>query len=157
MRILFLGIFLLFLGCMQEEYNIQKPFIKQKEVSVVPFVNFTQTPLAGYRVAGILEGVLRSKGYKIKNSLFSFKEDEYGIEDINKMIQKAKGDLVITGYVNEFRYKTGIDGEPAVSVTIKVFSKNLGKYIYTSSFSLVGDTYNSLGVLTQMGFNEIIK
>jgi hypothetical protein len=146
---------LLFIGCMQEEYNVKQDF-PAKSVTVVPFVNFTQTPMAGYKVAGILEGVLKSKGYQIRYSLFSFPQKDYTINEIKQLIKRVPTPYVITGYVNEYRYKTGIDGEPAVSVTIKVYSKPLRRYIYTSSFSIVGDTYSSLGVITQKGFNKIL-
>jgi len=146
---------LFFIGCMQEEYNVNQTFPKAS-VSVIPFVNFTQTPLAGYRVAGIFEGVLKSKGYHIKYSLFSFPQRDYSIDELKYLIKKVKAKYIVTGYVNEYRYKTGIDGEPAVSVTLKVYSKPLKRYIYISSFSIVGDTYSSLGVITQKGFNKVL-
>jgi hypothetical protein len=155
-RFLFFLISLLFIGCIHTQYNVNQTFPK-KSVSVIPFVNFTQTPLAGYRVAGIFEGVLKSKGCHIKYSLFSFPQRDYSIDELKYLIRKIKSKYIVTGYVNEYRYKTGIDGEPAVSVTLKVYSKPLKRYIYISSFSIVGDTYSSLGVITQKGFNKILE
>jgi hypothetical protein len=113
--------------------------------------------MAGYKVAGIFEGVLRAKGIHLKGSLWDFKEKDYSVEDINSLLKTQTAKFIITGYVNEYRYKTGIDGEPAVSVTVKIFNNITGKYIYTATFSRVGDTYNSVGVLTQEGFDNLIK
>jgi len=154
----FLVIILMFLftGCLEESLSIDKRAIP-KNIEVYPFANLTQTPMAGYRVAGILEGVLKAKGYHIHGSLWNLPQKDYSLEEIKKLLQNSKANYIITGYVNEFRYKTGIDGEPAVSFTIKIFSKKDNKYIYTSTYSAVGDTYNSLGVLIQNGFKKIIK
>jgi len=156
MKFLLVALFILFSGCVKESFSVNKQKLPSN-IRVYPFANLTQTPMAGYRVASILEGVLKSKGYHIKGSLWDFEEKDYSIEDIKDLLQNAKADYIITGYVNEYRYKTGIDGEPAVSFTIKVFSTKAHKYIYTATYSGVGDTYSSVGVLTQEGLKKIIK
>lgn len=146
-----------FSGCVRETYSLGSEFPAKNTYEIVPFANFTQTPMAGYKVAGIFEGVLRAKGIHLKGSLWDFKEKDYSVEDINSLLKTQTAKFIITGYVNEYRYKTGIDGEPAVSVTVKIFNNITGKYIYTATFSRVGDTYNSVGVLTQEGFDNLIK
>ena len=157
MKRLLLLFILVFTGCIRENFNVKKTSLPLQNIRIIPFANFTQTPMAGYKVAGILEGVLRSKNIKFKGSLWDFEERDYSIEDIQKLIEDINSSYIITGYVNEYRYKTGIDGEPAVSVTIKIYDKKLKKYIYIATFSRVGDTYNSLGVLTQEGFNKVLE
>jgi len=154
-RYILFFLMLFFVGCVRESYNLENTF-PYKKVQVIPFANFTQTPMAGYQVAGILEGVLRSKGLTLEGSLWDYEEKDYSIEDIKAMLNHLNANYIITGYVNEYRYKTGIDGEPAVSVTIKIYDKSRQKYIYIATFSRVGDTYNSLGVLTQDGLNKIL-
>ena len=71
------------MGCVQESYNLQNSF-PSKKVQVIPFANFTQTPMAGYKVAGILEGVLRSKGLALEGSLWDYEEKDYSIEDYSR-------------------------------------------------------------------------
>ena len=153
-KILTLIILLIFTGCVRESYNISNQKIPT-DVEIIPFVNLTQTPMAGYKVASIVNGVMKTKGYNVK--LFGFSGEEYTPEEINTLLNKADKRYIITGYVNEYRYRTGIDGEPASSVTIKVYDKKEHKYIYTSTFSITGDTYNSLGVITQEAINNVIK
>ena len=87
-KFLFFLISLFFIGCIHTQYNVNQTFPK-KSVSVIPFVNFTQTPLAGYRVAGIFEGVLKSKGCHIKYSLFSFPQRDYSIDELKYLIKKG--------------------------------------------------------------------
>ena len=159
MRYIFLGLFLiLFSGCVKESYDITpiKEFPKSN-IKVLPFANFTQNPMAGYKVAGILEGVLKANNFNLKGSLWDFEEKEYSIEDIKNLIQKANSRYIITGYVNEFKYKVGIDGEPAISITMKIFDKLKNRYIYTATFSRVGDTYGSITQLTQEGFENTLS
>jgi TolB-like protein len=148
---------LLFIGCSKEVYNIPKNNTKIQTITIVPFANFTQTQMAGYRVAGIVEGVLRDKGFNIQKSLWDYPEEDYTLEEIKQIINNSKERYVLSGYVNEYRYKTGIDGEPAVSVTIRIYDKNLNKYIYKATFSKVGSTYDSLGVITQEALNKVIN
>jgi TolB-like protein len=156
-KIIFIIITFLMFGCVRENFNVRKASINVKDTTVIPFANFTQTPMAGYRVAGILEGILRSKNIKLKGSLWDFEERDYSIEDIKKLLKDSNATYIITGYVNEYRYKTGIDGEPAVSITLKIYDKKKDKYIYSATFSRVGDTYNSVSVLTQEGFNKVFE
>jgi len=157
MRYIWLIVFILFSGCVKESFSVNNRKIPAENIRVYPFANLTQTPMAGYRVASILEGVLKSKHYRINGGLWDFEERDYSIEEIKKLLQQAKTDYVITGYVNEYRYKTGIDGEPAVSFTIKIFDKKEKKYIWTATYSGVGDSYNSVSVLTQEGLKKVIK
>jgi hypothetical protein len=155
-RIITALIAILFLGCAQKELSIQNSHIP-KTVKVIPFANLTQTPLAGYRVASILEGVLKEKNYNIQSSLFKYQEKDYTLEELKNILKKEKDGYIVTGYVNEFKYKAGIDAQPAVSITLKVYNPKTKKYIYTSTISEIGSTYDSLGVITQKALKEIIK
>ncbi len=91
--------------------------------AVIPFENYTETPLAGYRVASITEGVLKSRGFKVIR-VWKYSYNEPSEKELRKLFEEAKrkADYVVFGTVNEFRYKTGIDGEPAVSITLYVYS-----------------------------------
>jgi TolB-like protein len=81
--------------------------IKDKKITVLPFENYTETPLAGLRVKSITEGIVSSKGYKL--SITNVNQDkDCSPEEIKKLLQELKEsniDYAITGSVNEFRYK----------------------------------------------------
>ncbi len=148
----------LFTGC-AERYNVQAPLSNVKgSYTVVPFANYTQTPLAGYRVASIAEGVLRSKGLAVDGTLWNYEEHDYSSKEIKEILSKASGsDFVVSGYVNEYRYKTGIDGEPAVSVTVKIYDVKRKKFIWRGVASKTGWSYESLGTVTQKAIDELLN
>ncbi len=125
---------------------------KSQECAILPFSNLSDTPLAGERVAAILYGVLKSKGYRTV-LFFTPRERDYTANEIENLKRKAEGkfNCTIGGSVNEWRYKVGIDGEPAVSITyvIKENGKTLSGTISGSDWG-----HKSLGLLTQELFNK---
>jgi len=133
------------------EKNEEGPYL------VLPLENYTETPYAGYRVSSIVEGVLASKGYRLIERVWGYSEKEYSKEDIERLKEQAinKGArYLVYGSVNEFRYKTGIDGEPAVSITLFVYDVKENKMIKVVSVSGSGWVHESLGTLTQKLINK---
>ncbi len=129
-------------------------------VVVLPFENHTETPMAGLRVASLLESVLRTKGYAIGERFWKLKDVDYTPEEIKGLLKEAgqRGvDYVFTGSVNEFRYKTGIDGEPAVSITIDLYNTADGKVIWGSVGSATGWSHESTGTVTQKLLNKLVR
>lgn len=132
---------------------------KEKNFVVLPFENNTETPLAGLRVASIVEAVASSKGYTIKNGLYIKEQKEYAHKDIEDLINQLKEkdiDYIITGSVNEFRYKTGIDGEPAVSITVKIYDMKSSNIILNSVGSKTGWAHESITTVAQKIINNLL-
>lgn len=128
---------------------------------IYPFKNFTQTPDAGLRVASILYGVLLSKNFKVaaSSTLGPGNGEVNAAETLAGMLQEAKNNgfkFIITGNVNEFRYKTGINGEPAVSVTVLVYDSKNGEVIWSSTGSATGWSSQSRTTVAQKLLNKII-
>ena len=156
-RLAFLTMIVLLFSCAR--VINQTPILKDdaSPYAVLPLENFTETPYAGYRVSSILEGVLGSKGYSLIDRVWGFVEKEYSKEDIEKLKEEAtrKGArYLIYGSVNEFRYKTGIDGEPAVSITLFIYDTKESRIVRTVSISGSGWVHESLGTLTQRLINQ---
>ncbi len=149
--ILTFSILFLLLSCAKVVDKREFKLTERKTYAVIPFENYTDTPLAGYRVAHILEGVLRAKGYKVADRVWEYSEEEPTKEKIREILNKASqtADYIITGSVNEFRYKTGIDGEPAVSISVFLIDASTGRVIRGSSLSASGWAHESLGTVTQ--------
>ncbi len=107
---------------------------KKRDIKVTLFRlnNYTDTPRAGLRAANIVEGILLSRGYKVKSHLNtktpSFKKAK-------KIAQEDGSTYFMYGGVSEWRYKTGIDGEPAVSLQISLYKTKNGKLIWSSTGS----------------------
>lgn len=125
---------------------------------LLPFENYTETPLAGLRAASIMHGVLTSKEYRVERYEIK-KEKDFSQDEIRNLIKEAKTkgyQYAISGTVNEFRYKTGIDGEPAVSLTIIIYDLKNDRVIYTATGSRSGWAHESITTVTQKLINELI-
>jgi len=96
---------------------------KNKSVHITLFTlnNYTDTPRAGMRAANIVEGVLSAKGYRVS----------YVKEPKNGALE-SKSDYYMTGAVSEWRYKTGIDGEPAVALRLALYNTKTGELVWSS-------------------------
>jgi len=147
-------------GC-SSVYNVQNyNFDRNDSFIVIPFENLTEVPLAGQRVSGIAEGVFISKGFNISDRFYNSKDRDLSKKEIKDLIKEAYSKnlkYAVTGYVNEWRYKTGIDGEPAVSITLKIIDTKTGKTVWTAVGSRTGWGHESLGTITQKLLNEMIE
>ena len=162
LKLLTLSFTLFFMACSSivHKENIQLPH--NKVYAVGSFWNYTQTPMAGLKTASIVESVLS----KEKLSLISLVEGDEKkslkqskINFLKAQTQKAKklkADYLITGEVQEWRYKTGIDGEPVVSYSIKVIELKSGNVLFNAVGAKSGLGNKSIGVITQEIASELI-
>ena len=89
---------------------------------VLPFANHTETPLAAGRAEAIAESLLRANGIgKLRRYPASLQQEalfETGerkpFEASLEWARKEGARYALTGSVDEWRYKVGVDGEPAV-------------------------------------------
>lgn len=133
--------------------NVQLPLGKKYAIS--SFWNYTETPMAGLRASSIVEGVLSNKNILLYSLIDG--SDEVGlnttkIDFIKNKIAAAKGmgaDYLITGNVQEWRYKTGIDGEPVVSYTIKIIDLKENSVCFNGVGAKSGWGHKSIGVVAQ--------
>ncbi len=126
---------------------------------VAVFKNFTETPHAGSRVSSMIDSIMVSRGYTTYNTSTILRKYSSENENINKIIRRAKNrgiKYVIDGSVNEFRYKTGIEGEPAAGVTIFVYNTDTGKLIWSSTGSATGWSNQSRTTVMQNLINRLI-
>jgi len=148
---------LLFLQSCAEVVTSSKLELSEKETyAVLPFENYTETPLAGYRVASIAEGILRSKGLKVVR-VWRYADREPTGEEMEKLRKEALKKARYLIYGNEFRYKAGIDGEPAVSISLFLYDAKEGKVVKGSSASATGWSYESVGTVAHELLKKLLK
>jgi len=109
-----------------ETHNLQKDVL----VSLFRLSNYTDTPRAGMRSANIIEGILLSKGFRVKSHI-----DHRLVSNEEQRLQakKSGAKYMLIGGVSEWRYKTGIDGEPAVSLQISMYKTKGGKLEWSAT------------------------
>jgi len=114
--------------------DVNDSYQKQKEIKITLFRlnNYTDTPRAGLRAANIVEGILLSRGYKIKSRL---NEKTPSLKKARKIALEDGSNYFMYGGVSEWRYKTGIDGEPAVSLQLSLYKTKNGKLKWSATGS----------------------
>ncbi|NPA66216.1 MAG: hypothetical protein GXO11_04960 [Epsilonproteobacteria bacterium] len=114
--------------------NVDDSHQEKREIKITLFRlnNYTDTPRAGLRAANIVEGILLSRGYKIKSRL---NEKTPSLKKARKIAKEDGSDYFMYGGVSEWRYKTGIDGEPAVSVQLSLYKTKNGKLKWSATGS----------------------
>ncbi|WP_353662213.1 DUF4136 domain-containing protein [Hydrogenimonas sp. SS33] len=155
--VMMIGI-MLFSGCSTKVYTtspMPQPAEKgvKKKVALFSLHNYTDTPDAGKRAANIVEGVLLAKGYEVASHISE------GEVSQSKAIAEAASegdDYVLLGGVSEWRYKTGIDGEPAVSLHMKLIDPKTGKVVWSATAS--GNDWGnaSIGTTAQQMIEEMV-
>jgi len=119
---------------------------------MLPVINLSLTPQAGIRTEAILETHLRSIGI-INLEIYPYQITKSGLPDLNerhryevafKTVRKLNYDYAITGTIDEWRYKSGLDGEPAVGVSLKIIDMKTGKIVWSVSGSRTGWGYESV-------------
>jgi hypothetical protein len=102
------------------------------QISLFELNNYTDTPRAGMRATNIVEGVLLAQGYRLKTRI-NQKIDS--LEDAQNFSQEDKSKYFLIGGISEWRYKTGIDGEPAVSLQLSLYRTIDAKLVWSATGS----------------------
>jgi hypothetical protein len=122
---------LLLAGCSSASLvKTEQKMEKKESVSLFRLHNYTDTPRAGMRSANIAEGILLSKGFSVTSHML---ENTYTFSAAQRVAKKDKSESFIIGGVSEWRYKTGIDGEPAVSLQLSMYNTNSGKLEWSAT------------------------
>lgn len=123
---------------------------------VMPLVNYTQTPQAGEKAAAITAGLLQA--YDIKQvviyrrqgacqTILACPHQQLSDTQIRLWARRKGIRYVMFGSVNEWRYKVGLDGEPAINITLNLMDVHSGKVVWSSVGSKVGGSRGSVGVI----------
>jgi hypothetical protein len=144
-------------GC-SSVYNVHTSDVgvdTAQTIVIVPFENHTQTPDAGKQASKIVEGVARSEGYKVEYA--AVKIDHNDALTLEKSLLPADARYLLVGEVNEWRYKTGIDGEPAVSMMLKLYDLQSDEVIWSAVGAKSGWGFDSVGVIAQDVAEELVE
>lgn len=127
-KILGLGLIFLLNACSVDQVYRDKALDNRASWVLLPVVNRSQTPQAGERVEAILVSLLRSRGVKHishypgtpQSQVLIMLDEQARYNAALKWALTQGFRYAITGTVEEWRYKAGLDGEPAVGITLRV-------------------------------------
>ena len=124
---------------------------------LLPIMNHTETPQAGLRAEAIIDGVLRANGVRDLRRYPAGLNNESLFEPLDRKqfdaaLAWAKGAgarYAVAGAVDEWRYKVGIDGEPAVGLALNVIDVASGEILWSGAGGKTGWSRESLSGVAQ--------
>ncbi len=124
---------------------------------VLPFSNATETPLAAQRAESIALGLLPSLGVANPQRYPQSMQDDSlfdtgqarGMEQAMNWARSSNARYALAGSVQEWRYKVGVDGEPAVGVSLQIIEVSSGKLIWSSVGARSGWSRDTLAGVAQ--------
>jgi polysaccharide biosynthesis protein PelC len=144
-------------ACTVHHMQPSSPLPRQARWVVLPVVNLADTPLAGEKVEALLDNVLRLHGLKnlerqdapLSKSNDLLLNDQRRFEQALAVAQQGGNGFAVTGSVQEWRYKSGLDGEPAVGLTLQVLELPSGRVLWTASGAKTGWGYANVSGTAQ--------
>jgi len=140
------------------DYSSQVATIDHGRWGITSFANHTETPAAGRRASEIAKGLMQAYHVDQMASYNDGKQRDGVLANVDQAVSEKEllnwGNrnrlrYVLTGSVNEWRYKVGIDGEPAVNVTMEVWDVRQRKIIWSVVGSRSGNSRQSVSAVAQ--------
>ena len=135
------------------------------EWTVLPFANHTETPMAGSRAESVAEALLHARGVgRIKRYTSSAQAEVlFDAGDTKRQEQalawaKEQGvRYALGGSVDEWRYKVGVDGEPAVGVALSVVDVSSGRTVWSGVGARSGWSRDALSAVAQKLLKSLLE
>lgn len=134
---------------------------------VLPFANHTETPLAGNRAEAIAMALLHNKvgkAGKVQRYVPSTQQealfdtgDAKRQQDALSWAREQQARYALAGAVDEWRYKVGVDGEPAVGLSLQILDVASGDILWTGTGGKSGWSREALSAVAQKLTRELLN
>jgi hypothetical protein len=131
---------------------------------LLPIANNTDTPQAALSAEAMLETMLRQRGMGAlrtypasltRDTLFEPTERKV-TEEAQTWARDQGARFGVTGSVEEWRYKTGIDGEPVAALTLKVVDLQTGLVVWSATAARGGWSRDALSAVAQRVLADLL-
>ncbi len=132
--------------------------------ALLPIANHTDTPQAALAAEMLTDHLLRQRGIVdllrypptlTRDTLFEPTEQRVA-EEAKKWAREQGVRYGVTGAVEEWRYKVGIDGEPAVGITLQVVDLASNQVVWSASGAHSGWSRQALAAVAQSQIETLI-
>lgn len=135
------------------------------EWTVLPFANHTETPMAGNRAESVAEALLHARGAgKVKRYTSTAQQEAlFDAGDTKRQEQalawaREQGvRYALAGTVDEWRYKVGVDGEPAAGITLQIIDVQSGDILWSGAGGKSGWSREALSAVAQKLIRELLQ
>jgi TolB-like protein len=143
-----------------------KPLERDAKWALLPIVNHTDVPQAGLRAESITEVMLRTRGVaNLRRYPATLNQDSLFEPAERKMVNEALSwareqgvRYAVTGAVDEWHYKVGIDGEPAVGMTLQIIDlKDSDRVVWSVAGSKSGWSRDALSAVAQKLIKDMLS
>lgn len=133
--------------------------------TILPVQNHSETPQAGERVEAILDTLLRKEGVLALDKYPAPKDDDTHLvtsdrqryEAALEWARTAKYDFAVTGSVEEWRYKSGIDAEPAIGVSMRVIDVANNRVVWAATGTKTGGSNDNTSATALKLLDAMLK
>jgi hypothetical protein len=145
-------------GCATTDTGGTGPVIERNAKWVMlPVLNHTEVPQAGLRTEAITEALLRAHGvsdltrYPATMSADTLLQpsERKVYDEADKWARSQGARYAVYGAVDEWRYKVGIDGEPAVGVALHIRDMQSNEVVWSGVGGKSGWSRESLSGVAQ--------
>lgn len=159
------GLLSLLAACVTIHEGANEPVSLSDSWVMLPFVNNTETPYAAERAESITASLLYARGVKnLAESVRESRQDEISVgrraerqKEALEWARKNKFRYAVTGTVNEWRYKVGLDGEPVVGITLQVYALPEGKIVWSGTGSKSGWSRGAVSAVAQQVIDRLLE
>lgn len=132
--------------------------------ALLPIANHTETPQAGLRAESILQAFLHQRGLQTSSYPASLNRDtlvsaneQAVVEEALRWAREQGLRYAITGNVDEWRYKVGIDGEPAIGLSLLVWDLASNKVVWSAVAGRSGSSRDALANVARTVIGDMIQ
>ncbi|MEF1311864.1 hypothetical protein QTO01_17365 [Vibrio mytili] len=144
-NILLITLSMILFSCSNYQIPDSPTFSAASSWAIMPMINNANTPMAAEKAEQLVATQLYAKGIRTIRYPATNNTDLRSVLDSSVKQQNAQAwlanqsvDYVITGSIEEWHYKSGLDGEPAVGLTLEIQSAKTGEVRWRASGSRVG-------------------
>ncbi|MDP2842078.1 MAG: hypothetical protein Q8O06_00375 [Acetobacterium sp.] len=132
--------------------------------ALLPFINNTETPYAAERAESIVAALLHARGLpRLERPVTVTKAEDLGADRGEKRQHEAlewarqnKVRYVLSGTVNEWRYKVGLDGEPVAAFTLQVMALPEGRVVWSGAAGKSGWSRDAVSSVAQQVLERLL-
>ena len=152
------------MGCATRVYDgesLSSDETKTVRIFMPPFFNATNDDHAGRALTELTGSALVERGiplYQTEALLLSSQEESSAGTDgrYQDLAQSVGATHLLIGTVHEYRYKTDLDGDPAVGITIRIVDAEDGRTVWQGSSSNIGYAFASLTSASQRAVRRLV-
>lgn len=127
-----------------------------------PFYNATNDDHAGRALTELTGSALVERGiplYQTEELILSTQGETAAGPDgrYRELAQTVGATHLLIGTVHEYRYKTDLDGDPAVGITIRIVDARDGRTVWQGSSSNIGYAFASVTSASQRAVRRLVK